>query len=61
MVWESAEGKHAEKWRVWPVNMGLCLSIDETALIRGELYMIISNRNAHGGGTPSLVETQMKL
>lgn len=47
MVWESAEGKHAEKWRVWPVNMGLCLSIDETALSRGELYTIISNRNAH--------------
>lgn len=45
---ESTEGKHADKWRIWPKNMGPFLSIDETALSRGELYTIVSNKAAHG-------------
>lgn len=45
---ETHEGKHVEKWRVWPQNIGPRLSIDETALSRGDLYTIVSNKDAHG-------------
>ena len=45
---ESAEGIHAEQWRVFPQNIGPHLSIDETSLSRGELYTIVTNKDAHG-------------
>jgi len=45
--WIDAE--HAQDWLVFPDNMGPLLSIDETALSRGELYTILSNKEAHGG------------
>lgn len=46
-VW--AEASHAQEWLLFPENMGPHLSIDETSLSRGELYTIISNKEAHGG------------
>lgn len=45
---DSAEGLHAEFWRVFPENIGPHLSIDETSLSRGELYTIVTNKDAHG-------------
>lgn len=45
---DSAEGQHAEQWRVFPQNIGTHLSIDETSLSRGELYTIVTNKEAHG-------------
>ncbi|XRG97895.1 transposase [Salinimicrobium sp. TIG7-5_MAKvit] len=40
--------KHARKWLIFPENMGPYLSIDETALSKGELYTIITNKKAKG-------------
>lgn len=39
---------HAQKWLIFPRNIGPNLSIDETALSNGELYTIVSNKDAHG-------------
>jgi len=40
---------HARKWLIFPRNIGPNLSIDETALSNGDLYTIVSNKDAHGG------------
>ncbi|MFR9554269.1 MAG: transposase [Rikenellaceae bacterium] len=40
---------HAEAWLLFPENIGKHMSIDETALSRGELYTIITNKAAKGG------------
>ena len=40
---------HAAEWLLFPDNLGSYLSIDETSLSNGELYTIITNREAHGG------------
>lgn len=40
---------HAEEWMVFERNVGERLSIDETSLSKGELYTIITNKDAHGG------------
>ena len=40
---------HATDWLVFPRNIGTSLSIDETSLSDGELYTIVSNKEAHGG------------
>lgn len=40
---------HAEKWIVFPENIGPQLSIDEVAVSKGELYTIVTNKAAHGG------------
>ena len=45
---DTAEELHSEQWRVFPQNIGPHLSIDETSLRRGELYTIVSNKEAHG-------------
>lgn len=45
---DTAEGLHAEQWRVFPENIGEHLSIDETSLSNGELYTIVTNKAAHG-------------
>ena len=45
---DTAEGLHAEQWRVFPENIGTHLSIDETSLSNGELYTIVTNKAAHG-------------
>ena len=39
---------HAQKWLIFPRNIGPNLSIDETALSNGDLYTILSNKDAHG-------------
>ena len=45
--WEQAG--HATEWLLFPGNMGERLSIDETAPSQGELYTIVSNKEAHNG------------
>ena len=45
---DSKEGLHGVQWRVFPQNIGPRLSIDETSLSRGELYTIVTNKDAHG-------------
>ena len=45
-IWEDAD--HAEDWVIIPKNMGTHLSIDETCLSTGEVYTILSNKEAHG-------------
>ncbi|NVO58732.1 DDE transposase, partial [Rhodobacteraceae bacterium B1Z28] len=39
---------HAKQWLIFPKNIGTHLSIDETALSKGELYTIITNKKAKG-------------
>ena len=39
---------HAKQWLIFPENIGPYLSIDETALSKGELYTIIPNKKAKG-------------
>ena len=49
MGWQDTpEGKYAERWRVFPENMGVHLSIDETSLGNGELYTIVTNKEVRG-------------
>ena len=45
-AWNAKE--HADKWLLFPKNIGLRLCIDETSMSNGELYTIISNPDAHG-------------
>jgi transposase len=44
--WEQKE--HASEWMIFPQNMGLRLSIDETSVSNGELYTIVTNKAAKG-------------
>lgn len=47
--WAISEiGLHAENWLVFPENVGPRQSIDETSLSDGELYTIVTNKDAHG-------------
>ncbi|GGG27251.1 hypothetical protein GCM10011532_08340 [Christiangramia forsetii] len=39
---------HAKQWLIFPENITSKLSIDETALSKGELYKIITNKKARG-------------
>ena len=43
--WEDAT--HASEWLVFPENFGPKMSIDETSLSDGELYTIVSNKDAY--------------
>ncbi len=43
-----SEASHADKWLVFPENVGPHLAIDETSLSNGELYTIVTNRDRHG-------------
>ncbi|WP_108869368.1 transposase [Aquimarina aquimarini] len=45
---EWKDKSHARDWLIFPENMGKYLSIDETALSKGELYTIITNKKAKG-------------
>ena len=40
--------EHAEHWMLFPENCGKFLSIDETALSNGDLYTILTNKEAKG-------------
>lgn len=44
--WEQLE--HAKDWILYPENIGPYLSIDETSLSQGELYTILTNKEAKG-------------
>lgn len=44
--WEQKE--HADRWLLFPENIGEHISIDETALSNGELYTIVTNKAAKG-------------
>ena len=44
-----AQKDHADDWILYADNIGPSLSIDETALSNGELYTIITNKEAKGG------------
>lgn len=46
-TWE--QKAHAEEWMLFEDNIGPSLSIDETALSNGELYTIVTNKQAKGG------------
>lgn len=46
MDWDQLD--HAEQWVIYPENIGKYLSIDETSLSQGELYTIITNKEAKG-------------
>lgn len=43
-----SELEHADEWLTFAANMGLHISIDETCLSTGEVYTIVSNKDAHG-------------
>lgn len=45
--WEQKQ--HAKEWMLFADNIGPALSIDETALSNGELYTIVTNKEAKGG------------
>ena len=42
------QGDHAEDWLLFPDNIGPSLSLDETAFTNGELYTILTNKEAKG-------------
>ena len=39
---------HAKEYLLFPENIGEHLSIDETSVSQGELYTIVTNKNAKG-------------
>lgn len=45
--WEQLE--HASEYLLFPENMGVHLSIDETCLSCGEVYTFLTNKAGHGG------------
>jgi transposase len=40
--------EHAQDWPLYQKNIGKYLSLDKTSLSNGELYTILTNKNAHG-------------
>ena len=42
------EKDHADKWLVFPKNIGDHLSIDEVEVSGGELYTVLTNKERHG-------------
>jgi len=54
--WEQKE--HAKEWLLFPQNIGVNLSIDETSLSNGDLYTILTNKAARGkkGALVAIVE-----
>lgn len=42
------EKDHADKWLVFPENIGDHLSLDEVEISRGELYTVLTNKERHG-------------
>lgn len=55
-TWDQKE--HAGQWLIFPKNIGPRLSIDETSLSNGELYTILTNKDAKGrkGAIVAMVE-----
>ena len=54
--WEQKD--HATQWMLFPDNIGIHLSIDETNLTNGELYTILTNKAAKGkkGALVAMIE-----
>ena len=46
MIWD--QKSHASNWLLYPENIGAYLSLDETSLSQGELYTVLTNKNAKG-------------
>lgn len=46
MTWD--QKAHASNWLLFPDNIGSFLSMDETSLSQGELYTIVTNKDAKG-------------
>lgn len=46
LTWK--EKDHADKWLVFPGNIGDHLSIDEVEVSGGELYTVLTNKDRHG-------------
>jgi len=46
LTWK--EKDHADKWLVFPENLGKHLSIDEVEISGGELYTVLTNKAKHG-------------
>lgn len=42
------EREHADKWLIFPENIGAHLAIDEVEVSGGELYTIVTNQSRHG-------------
>ena len=40
-----SHGGHADRYLLYPKNIGPYLSIDEVALSKGELYTVLSNKS----------------
>ena len=45
-AWDQKQ--HADKWLLYPENIGTNISIDETSVSNGELYTIVTNKAAKG-------------
>ena len=45
-TWNQLE--HAESYILFPENLGANMSLDETCLSNGDVYTILTNKNAHG-------------
>jgi transposase len=43
-----AQKDHAQEWMLFPDNVGVQLSLDETSLSNGDLYTIVTNKAAKG-------------
>ncbi len=43
-----SQKKHATEWLLFSKNLGTHLSLDETAFSNGDLYTIITNKDAKG-------------
>lgn len=46
MIWD--QKSHASNWLLYPENIGAYLSLDETSLSQGELYTVLTNKDAKG-------------
>ena len=69
---KNGEGQHADKWIVHWQNINRRMSLDETAMSRGDLHTLLTDKDAHGGkgtiaamveGTDSreIIEVLMKI
>ena len=46
--WDWEQLDHADRWMLFPDNIGPHLAIDKSSLSNGELYTFITNRDRHG-------------
>lgn len=44
--WDQKE--HADRWLLFPENIGKQISIDEVAVTNGELWTVLTNKARHG-------------